>query len=99
MQFPAMSNLRCQAKRQKLSDFNDTLLRHILPVKPVRYISSCCHGNKITEGTLQDLAPKKSEKSAICKDIELKFGIETKFGALSSKTKHKLQFDVIMESL
>ena len=32
------------------------------------------------------LASKKSEKSAICKDIELKFGIETKFGPLSSKT-------------
>ena len=29
------------------------------------------------------LAPKKSEKSAICKDIELKFGIETNFGQLS----------------
>ena len=25
----------------------------------------------------------KSEKSAICKDIELKFGINTKFGPLS----------------
>ena len=29
--------------------------------------------------------PKKSEKSAIGKDIELKFGIETKFGPLNSK--------------
>ena len=37
----------------------------------------------------QDLAPKKSEKSAICKDVQLKFGIETKFGQLSSKTKIK----------
>ena len=43
----------------KLSDFKDTPLRHILQVKPVRYILSCCHGNKITEGTSQDLAPKK----------------------------------------
>ena len=56
----------------KFSDFKDTPLRHILQVKPVRYILSCCHGNKITEVTSQDLAPKKSEKSAICKDIELK---------------------------
>ena len=57
---------------------------------------SCCQGNKITEGTSQDLAPKKSEKSAICRDIELKFGIETIFGSLSSKTIVKLQCDVIM---
>ena len=32
----------------KLSDFKDTPLRHILQVKPVRYILRCCHGNKIT---------------------------------------------------
>ena len=69
--------------KQKLSDFKDTPLRHILQVKPVRSVLSCCHGNKIKEGTLQDLAPRKSEKSAICKDIELKFGIETNFGPLS----------------
>ena len=58
---------------------------------------SCCHGNKITEGTLQDLARKKSDKSAICKDTELKFAIETKFGPLTSKTNINLQFDVIMK--
>ena len=69
-----------QGIKLKLADFKDTPLRHILQVKPVRYILSCCHGNKITKGTSQNLAPKKSEKSAICKDIELKFGIETKFG-------------------
>ena len=69
----------------KLSDFKDTSLRHILQVKPIRCILSCCHGNRITEGTSQDLAARKSEKSAICKDIELKFGIETNFGPLSSK--------------
>ena len=63
----------------KFSEFKDTLLRPILQVKPVR----CCHGNKITEGTSQDLAPKKSEKSAICRDIELKFGTGTNFGPLS----------------
>ena len=45
----------------KLSD-KPTPLRHIFQVKPVRYSLSCCHGNKITKGTLQDLAPKKSEK-------------------------------------
>ena len=28
-------------------------------------------------------SPKKSEKSAICRDIELKFGIGTNFGPLS----------------
>ena len=72
-----------QGIKLKLSDFKDTPLRHFLQVKPVRYILSCCHGNKITKGTLQNLAPKKSENSAICKDIELKFGIETKFGPLS----------------
>ena len=66
-----------QSIELKLSDFKDTPLRHILRVKPVRYILSCYHGNKITEDISQDLAPKKSEKSAICKDIELKFGIET----------------------
>ena len=71
-----------QGIKLKLSDVEDTTLRHILQVKPVCYILSCCHGNKITEGTSQDLAPKKREKSAICKDIELKFGIETEFGPL-----------------
>ena len=85
-----------QGIKLKLSDFRDTPLRHILEVKPVSYILSCCHDNKITEGTSQDLAPKKSEKSAICKDIELKFGIDTKFRPLSSKTNINLQFDVIM---
>ena len=39
---------------------------------------------------------EKNEKSVICKDIELKFGIETKFGPLRSKTNINLQFDVIM---
>ena len=72
-----------QAINLKLSDFKDTPLTHLLQVKPVCYILSCCHGNKITKGTSQNLAPKKSEKSAICKDIELKFGIETNFGPLS----------------
>ena len=87
-----------QLIKLKLSDFKDAPLRHILQVKPVRYILSCCHGNKITES---NLAPKKSEKSAICKDVELKFGIEreTKFGPLSSKTNINLQFDVFMTSL
>ena len=69
-----------QGIKLKLSDFKDTLLRHTLQVKPVRYVLSRCHGNNITEGTSQDLAPQKSEKSAICRDIELKFGIRTNFG-------------------
>ena len=73
-----------QGIKLKLSDFKDTSLRHLLQVKPARYILSCCHSNKITKGTSQNLAPKKSEKSAVCNDIELKFGIETKFGPLSS---------------
>ena len=72
-----------QGIKRKLSDFKVTPLRHFLQVKPIRYILSCSHGNKITKGTSQNLAPKKSEKSAICKDIELKFGIETKVGPLS----------------
>ena len=84
-----------QGIKLKLSDFKDANLRHILQVKPVHYILSCCHVNKISKGTSQNLAPKKSEKSAICKNIELKFGIETKFGPLSSKTNINLQFDVI----
>ena len=66
-----------QGIKLKLSDFKDTPLRHLLQVKPVRYILSCCHGNKITKGTSQNFAPKKSEKSAICKDIVLKFGMES----------------------
>ena len=60
-------------------------------MKPVHYFLSCCHGNKITKGTSQNCGPKKSEKSAICKDIELKFGIETKFGPLSSKSNIDFQ--------
>ena len=88
-----------QGIKLKLSDSEHTPLRHFLQVKPVRYILSCYHGNKITEGTSQNLAPKKSENSAIHKDIELKFRIETKFGPLSSKTNINLQFDVIMTFL
>ena len=64
-----------QGIKLKLSDFKDKPLRHFLQVKPVRYILSCCNDNKITKGTSQNLVPKKSEKSAICKGIELKFGI------------------------
>ena len=52
-----------QGIKLKLSDFKDTPLRHILQVKPVHYILSCYNGNKITEGTLQDLAPKKVKTS------------------------------------
>ena len=51
---------------------------------------------KLQKGTSQSLAPKKSEKSVICKDIELKFGMEAKFGPLSSKRNINLQLDVIM---
>ena len=54
---------------------------------------------KLQKSTSKDLAPKKSEKSAICNDIEPKFGIETKLGPLSSKSNINLQFDVIMMSL
>ena len=90
-----------QGIKLKLSDFKDTPLRHILQVKPVHYSLSlsCCHGNKITNGTSQNLGPKKSYKSAICTNIELIFAIETKFGPLSSKTNTDLQFDVILTSL
>ena len=88
-----------QVIKLKLSDFKDTPLRHFLQVKPVRYILSCCHGNKITKGTSQNLAPKKSETSVVCKDIELKFGIDAKFGPRSQKSTINLQFDVIMTSL
>ena len=45
------------------------------------------------------LHAKKSEKSVICKDIGLKFGIEAKFGPLTSKSNINLQFDVIKTSL
>ena len=83
----------------KLSDFRDTHLRHFVQVKPLRYILNCCHGNKITKGTSQNFAPKESKKSAICKDVELKFGIETNFEPLSSKRNINLQFGVIMTSL
>ena len=57
-----------QVIKLKPSDFKDKPMRHILQVKPVCYILSCYHGDKITDDTSQDLAPKKSEKSAICKD-------------------------------
>ena len=50
------------------------------------------------ESTSQDLALKKSEKSAICKAIELKFGVV--FGPLCSKTNINLQlFDYYDYSL
>ena len=88
-----------QGIKLKLSYIKDTLLRHILQVKRVRYVLSCCHGNKITEGTSQDLAPQKSEKSTICRDIELKFSIGTDFGPLSSKTIIKFQSNVNLTSL
>ena len=84
-----------QAIKLKFSDFKDTPLTHLLQVKPVRYILSCCHSNKIPKGTSQNLVQKKSEKSAICKDIELKFGMKTNFGPLRSKTNINVQSDVI----
>ena len=88
-----------QGIKLKLSNFKDTLSRHILQVKPFRQVLSCCHGNKITEDTSQDLAPQKSENSAICRDIELKFGIGTNFWPLISKTIIKFQSDVNLTSL
>ena len=57
-----------QGIKLKLSDFKDRLSRHIFQVIPVHSILSYCHDNKIT-GTSQDLASRKSEKSAICIDI------------------------------
>ena len=42
---------------------------------------------------------RKVKKSAICGDIELKFGIGTNFGPLSSKTIIKFQSDVSLTSL
>ena len=48
---------------------------------------------------LQKEPPQKSEKSAICRDIELKFGIGTNFGPLSSKTIIKFQSDANLTSL
>ena len=36
--------------------------------------------------------------SVIFKDIELKFGMETNFGPLMSKSNIKLEFDVIVTS-
>ena len=83
----------------KLFDFKDTPLKHLLKVKPVRYILSCGHCNKITKCTSQNLAPKKSEKSVICIGIELNFGVEAKFGPLSSKTNINFRFYVIKTSL
>ena len=47
----------------------------------------------------QDLAARKREKSAICKDIELKFGIDTNFGPLSSKTNINFQSEENLTSL
>ena len=42
---------------------------------------------------------KKSEESAICRGIELRFGIGTNSGPLSSKTIIKFQSDVNLTSL
>ena len=85
-----------QGIKLKLADFKDAPLRYFLQVKPVRYILSCCHGNKITKGTSQNLVQIKVKKSAICKDIESKIGIKAKFGPLSPNPNINLQFDVIM---
>ena len=56
-----------QGIKLKLSDFKDTPLRQFFQVKPIRYILSCCHGNKITKGTLQNLAPKKVKTQTFVK--------------------------------
>ena len=45
-----------QAIKLALFDFKDTSLRHILQVIPVRCILRYYYGNKITKGTLQNLA-------------------------------------------
>ena len=90
-----------QAIKLKLSDFKNTSLRHTLKVIPVRYILRRYHGNKITEGTLQNWLNRKLKflnNSVIFKDIELKFGMEINFGPLNSKCSIKLEFDIIMKS-
>ena len=48
---------------------------------------------------LAGFGSKQNEKAAICKDIELKFGIESNFGPLSSKTNINFQSDVNSTSL
>ena len=48
----ARKSKTAQGIKLKLSDFNNIPLRHLLQVKPVRYILSCFHGNKIIKGTL-----------------------------------------------
>ena len=95
LQYPEMP----YAINLKLSDFKDTLLRHILKVIPVHHSLSCYHGNRITKGTSKNLARKESEilnNSVIYEDIEIKFVIETNFGPLSSESNIQLQFDIIM---
>ena len=42
------------------------------------------------------LERKEKNQNYKCRDIELKFGIETTFGPLSSKSNINLQFGVIM---
>ena len=51
----------------KLSDLKDIPLRHFFQVKPVCYILSCCHGNKITKGTWQNLAQRKVKNQSFVK--------------------------------
>ena len=43
------------------------------------------NNNTHIQGTSQNFAPKKSEKSVICKAIELTLGMETNFGPLTLK--------------
>ena len=56
-----------QGIKLKDSDFKDTPLKHLLQVKPVRYILSCCHGNKVTKGISQNFAPKKVKNQPFAK--------------------------------
>ena len=91
-----------QAIKLEPSNFKDTSLRNILQVMTVRYTLSCYHGNKITKGTSQNLTQWRSDISEqfshFFKDIELKFGMETNFGPLNSKSNIKLEFYFIMTS-
>ena len=83
-----------QVIKLKLSDFKDKPLGHFLQVKPVRYI--LIEATKLQKVPHRILLQRKVKNQPIVKIFELKFGIETKFVPLSSKTNINLQFDVIM---
>ena len=91
-----------QAIKLKLTDFENTSLTHFQVIPARSLHSELLPRQQNNKGYLAEFDSVEKRKflnnSVVYKDIELKFGMETNFGLLSSNNSIKLQLDVIMTS-